>query len=86
MTLYRGRVSLAALQIPGLPRLIIELAGPGSVRLAWPSSADGFVLQSNTNINSVGWGDVVPAPTDDGTNWSVILNPPDGLRFYRLRD
>jgi hypothetical protein len=86
MMFYRGRVSLAALQNPGAPRLSIASAGAGSIRLAWPSAAAGFVLQSSTNLNSAGWNDVVAAPTDDGTNWSVIVSPPNGPRFYRLRD
>jgi len=86
---YRAQVALtnlSAVQLIGGPRLSIEASGLDSVRLSWPSVASGFALQESTSLTAGGWTDVVPAPSDDGTNWSVVVTPPSAPRFYRLRD
>jgi len=42
-------------------------------------------LPQNTNgVATVNWSNVTVAPIDNGTNKTVIVNPPTGVRFYRL--
>jgi len=43
------------------------------------------MLEQNTNkITSVNWSNVTDTIQDDGTNHTLIVDPPTGDRFYRL--
>lgn len=86
LRLYRGKIELVAVQIPGAPALSIEQAGGGGVRLRWPSESVGFVLQESPDLSGTNWTDVLTAPLDNGTNWAVDVGSPVGSRFYRLRN
>ena len=77
---------IAAVQTPGAPLLSIARTTTNTVAVYWPSPSTGFVLQQNTNsISSVNWSNVVTTPSDDGTTKTVIVDPPTGNRFYRLK-
>lgn len=69
-----------------LPLLAISRTAANTLSVSWPSPSTGFTLQQNTNGLAAGnWSDVLDTPADDGTNKTVILNPPAaGNRFYRL--
>ena len=54
----------------------------GKVRLSWPSSAEGFVLQSVGAIGGT-WENVADAPVAEGDRLTVTVTPA-GTRFYRL--
>ena len=83
---YRARVGLAAVQIPGGPALTIAALGGGQVELSWPMEASGFVLQESSSLDGTGWSDVAGSPTNDGNNWSMQVAAPTGARFWRLRE
>ena len=77
---------IAAVQTPGAPLLTITRTTTNTMAVSWPSPSTGFVLQQNTNgVNSVNWSNVLTAPNDDGTTKTLIVNPPAGSRFYRLK-
>jgi hypothetical protein len=77
---------LAAVQSPGAPLLTIRLTATNTVAISWPSPSTGFNLQQNTNgIATVNWSSVTTTPIDDGTTKTVIVDPPTGNRFYRLK-
>ena len=81
-----GFWSLFAVQTPGAPLLSIFRTTTNTVAVAWPSPSTGFTLQQNTNsVSSVNWSNVLTTPLDDGTTRTVIVNPPTGNRFYRLK-
>ena len=42
-------------------------------------------LQENTDLNTTNWVSVATAPTDDGTNNTVVIAPAAGNRFFRLK-
>jgi hypothetical protein len=69
-----------------VPLLAIARTTANTLSVSWPSPSTGFALQQNTNGLAAGnWSDVLDTPADDGTNKTVILNPPAaGNRFYRL--
>lgn len=72
---------------PGAPSLTIRRTTTNTVVVSRPSPSTGFVLQQNTNgIRSVNWSNVPAAPSDNGTTKTVIINPPVGNRYYRLRN
>ncbi len=77
---------LSVVQTPGAPLLAITITTTNTALVSWPSPSTGFQLQQNTNsVASVNWSNVVTLPTDNGTLKFIIVNPPTGNRFYRLR-
>jgi hypothetical protein len=85
-SLTSGFWSLYALQTPGAPALTIRLTSTNTAQVSWPSPSTGWALQANTNIAGTNW--VTPAETinDNGTLKFIIVNPPAGNRFYRLKN
>jgi hypothetical protein len=68
------------------PSLTVARTTTNTVAVSWPSPSTGFTLQQNTNgIATVNWSNVVATPSDNGTTKTVIVNPPAGNRFYRLK-
>ena len=83
-SLTGGFWALYAVQTPGAPVLSIELTN-NAVMVYWPSTSTGWTLQENTNsISSGAWVDH-PFPQDNGTIKFIVVNPPTGNRFYRLK-
>jgi hypothetical protein len=72
-------------QMPEAPNLSIRLTTTNTVVVTWPSPSTGWTLQENSNgVASVNWSNVTSGIQDDGTNKSLVVNPPTGSRFYRL--
>jgi hypothetical protein len=77
---------IAGVQTPGAPLLSIFHTTTNTVAVFWPSPSTGWDLQQNTNsVSSVNWSNVTGGIADDGTNKTLIVNPPVGNRFYRLK-
>jgi sugar lactone lactonase YvrE len=71
---------------PEKPLLSIFLTTTNTVAVSWPSPSTGWDLQQNTNsVSSLNWSNVTATIQDDGTSKTLIVNPPTGNRFYRLR-
>ena len=77
---------IAAVQTPGAPLLTVRLSSTNTVIVSWPSPSTGFVLHHNTDLNTTNWSSVGIVPADDGNTKTVIIAPPVGNRFYRLRN
>jgi len=85
-SLVGGFWSLSAVQTPGAPLLSILRTTTNTVAVSWPSPSTGWTLQQNTNnVSSVNWSNVTATIQDDGTTKTLIVNPPTGNRFYRLK-
>ena len=68
------------------PVLTIRLTATNGVLISWPSPSTGFDLQQNGSLtDSLGWLDFSGAIGDDGITRSVVINPPSGTVFYRLK-
>ena len=80
-----GFWSLFAVQTPGAPVLRIFLTTTNTAVVAWPAPSTGFVLQQNTNLITTNWVTVTNIPIVVGSENHVIVNPPTGNRFYRLK-
>ncbi len=80
-----GFWSLYAVQTSGAPLLSISRTSTNTVRIFWPSPATGFILQQNASLNTTNWVVVPQSPVDDGTNVSVVINPPAGNWYFRLK-
>ncbi|MCC7374156.1 MAG: hypothetical protein IT581_05850 [Verrucomicrobiales bacterium] len=64
-------------------QLGVSRLADGKIRLAWPTAAEGYVLQSTSALGGT-WEDVADAPVVDGENVTVSVTP-SGSRFYRLQ-
>jgi hypothetical protein len=84
-SLTGGFWALYAIQTPGAPRLTILLTPTNTAVVSWPSPSTGFGLQQNIDLNTTDW--VTPSETvnDNGVTKFILVNPPAGNRFYRLR-
>ena len=64
------------------PSLTIRLPSPNTMAVSWPSPSTGWMLQENTNdVSSVNWSNAPGMIQNDGTNKTLIVNPPTGSRF-----
>lgn len=74
---------LVAVQTPGAPLLSIERQG-AEVRVFWPLSATGFVLDQSLTATGA-WSQVTFPYATNATDISISVPAPTGNRFYRLR-
>ena len=85
-SLTGGFWALYAVQTPGAPLLTIKLTTTNTAQVYWPSPSTGYNLQVNTNAASGTWSTPLETVQDNGTIKYVIINPPTGNRFYRLKN
>jgi hypothetical protein len=84
-SLTGGFWALYAVQTPRAPLLRIFLTPTNTAVVSWPAPSTGFNLQQNTNLSTSIW--IAPAETinNNGTLNFIIVSPPTGKRFYRLK-
>ena len=85
-SLTGGFWSLYAVQTPGAPVLSIKLTTTNTAQVYWPSPSTGFTLQVNTNLATTNWVTPAESVIDNGTIKYILVNPPAGQRFYRLKN
>ena len=74
-----------AVQTSEAPNLTIHLTTTNALVISWQSISTEWKLQQNTNgMASVNWSNASGPFQDDGTNKTLVVNPPVGNRFYRL--
>ena len=78
-SLTGGFWALFVVQTPGAPLLKIFLTSTNTAVVSWPAPSTGFSLQQNTDLSTTNW--VGPVET---VNF-IIVSPPTGKRFYRLK-
>jgi hypothetical protein len=67
-------------------RLSIQRQASQNIRIAWPESATGFVLESANLLSSpIVWSQVAQTPVLQNNQFSVTLPSAGGSRFFRLR-
>jgi hypothetical protein len=80
-----GFWSLYAVPELGSPALGIKVTATNTVMIYWPSPSSGFNPQVNTNLVTTNWTGAAETVQDNGTIQYIIVNPPTGNRFYRLK-
>ena len=85
-SLTGGFWSLYAVQTPGAPVLSIKLTTTNTAQVYWPSPSTGYNLQVNTNLTTTNWVTPSEIVQDNGTIKYIIVNPPAGNRYYRLKN
>ena len=66
--------------------LSIKLTATNTAMVYWPSPSTGYSLQQNNNLTTPNWVTPAESVTDNGTIKYIIVNPPTGNRFYRLKN
>ncbi len=85
-SLTGGFWALYAVQTPGAPVLSIKLTTTNTAQVYWTSPSTGYNLQVNTNLATTNWVAPAESVTDNGTIKFIIVSPPTGNRFYRLKN
>jgi hypothetical protein len=85
-SLTGGFWALYAVQTPGAPVLSINFTTTNTAMVYWTSPATGYNLQVNTNLATTNWATPAEGVTDNGTIKFIIVNPPTGNRYYRLKN
>ena len=84
-SLTGGFWALYAVPTPGAPTLRIFLTPTNTAVVAWPYPSTGFTLQVNTNLATANWSAAGGTVNVVGSENQVIVSPPTGNRFYRLK-
>ena len=66
-----------------LPSLSVTRQPNNSLRISWAAAAEGFILQSTASLPG-GWATVTTAPTTEGSQKYVEIQPTGIAGFYRL--
>jgi hypothetical protein len=84
-SLTGGFWALYAVQTPGAPLLRISLTATNTAVVSWAPPDPAWNLQQNADLATTNWATPPETVTDTGTNRFIIVNPPAGKRFYRLK-
>ena len=76
---------LAVVQTPGAPLLTIQLTTTNTAVINWPVSSPTFNLQKNSALGTANWGSVTNVPAVVGGQNQVIIAPPTGNWYFRLK-
>jgi hypothetical protein len=77
---------IAAVQTPGAPLLSVVLTPTNSVVISWPAEfSTGWQLQENADLTTTNWTNVAQPPQPVDSRLEVVVFPPTGNRFYRLK-
>src|ERR1700742_822598 len=76
---------LSVVQTAGSPTLRIFLTSSNTAVVAWPSSTTGFTLQQNSNAGDANWTAVSGTINVVGSENQVVITPPTGREFFRLK-
>jgi len=72
-------------QVAAIPRLKIESAADGGVKLSWPKTSSNYVLECAASCVSGPWEQVNLQPQLNGTMYEVTQPSALGYRVYRLK-
>jgi uncharacterized delta-60 repeat protein len=65
--------------------LRISLTPTHTVLISWPYPSTGWNLQQNSDLATTNWTMPTETVANDGTNNFIVINPPSGNLFFRLR-
>jgi len=71
--------------VPPSPLLHIQLTSANAAVISWPAPSTDFTLQQNSGLNPANWVNVPTTPTVTNGQNQVMVSPPVGPQFYRLK-
>ena len=72
-------------QLPDFPLLVMRPGAPGSIIIAWPVTANGYLLQSSPDLSPGSWTDVGTSVVDTIAEHTVTVSNLSPRAFFRLR-
>ncbi len=75
----------SVVQLPDFPLLVMRAGANGSIVIAWPVGANGFILQSSPDLSPESWRDVGIRPVDTALEHMVTVSSLAPRAFFRLR-
>jgi hypothetical protein len=85
-SLSGGFWALFAVQTPGAPLLRILLTATNTALVSWPAPSTGFSLQQSASLSADNWLTPTEEIKSNGPIQFIIVSPPAGQRFYRLKN
>jgi hypothetical protein len=82
---YTDQIFVSPPLVTPSPSLSIFSTVTNTVVISWPSSASNWNIQQGTNLATMNWATPPESVNDDGTHKSIVVNPPAGNMFYRLK-
>ncbi len=77
---------ISAVQTPGAPYLNVSLTATNTVVVSWPSPSTGYSLEANNNLTiTANWNSPGLPVNDNGTVKWVVVSPPAGNLYFRLK-
>ncbi|HWV98497.1 MAG TPA: hypothetical protein VNZ64_02275 [Candidatus Acidoferrum sp.] len=76
---------VAAIQTPGAPFLTVFHTPTNTVVISWPAPSTGFALQQNGDLRTTSWSPATGTFSVVNGQNQVIVSPPIGNQFYRLK-
>jgi hypothetical protein len=84
-TIYSGQLAVELIVTPGPPRMDVERVGD-FVRISWPASAQGFVLEYAFNLSSTAsWLPVEIEPSESDGRKEVLVPASFARQWFRLK-
>lgn len=77
---------IAAVQSPGAPLLRVVRTSTNTVVVAWPAPSTGFSLQANSDLKTTAWLGITNTVNVVGSENQIIVAPPLGNLFFRLKN
>lgn len=71
--------------LPPSPLLSVQITPTNAVVISWPDPSTGFNLQQNSGFNPANWVNVANTPIVANGLKQVVVSPPVGTQFYRLK-
>ena len=78
--------TVAAVQTPGAPTLLVRRTETNTVTVSWPLPEAGWKLHATTNLSAtpISWTELAPPYATNSTSLHFIEPAPLGNKFYRL--
>ncbi len=76
---------IAAVQTPGSPLLRVVHTSTNTVIVAWLTPTLNYSLQQNAAVGTTNWTGVTNQVNFVGPESQVMISPPVGNQFYRLK-
>ena len=81
-----GFWAIYAVQSPGVPLLFIARTGPSTATVWWMPGSGSYTLQTNSNLATpAGWVNFGGTISSSGGTNSVVISPPTGNVYFRLK-
>lgn len=78
--------ALLTVQLLSAPTLSVEFLATDKIKVSWPASASGFILETNISLTATGWSAVPSGQVlAEGASLTFTESVSGSTKFYRLK-